>query len=36
MRELMDAVAVDGGDTGSTVQLQRRLALSNGAVPAVR
>ncbi|MEA2191168.1 MAG: hypothetical protein QOI73_1289 [Solirubrobacteraceae bacterium] len=36
MRELMDAVAVDGGDGGSTVQLQRRLALSNGAVPAVR
>ena len=38
MRELMDAVEVDGGDGGSTVSLQRTLAapLSNGAVPVVR
>ncbi len=38
MRELMDAVEVEGGDGGSTVVLQRRLATprANGAVPAVR
>ncbi len=38
MRELMDAVDVDGGDGGSTVVLQRKLAAprANGAVPAVR